>query len=121
MPMQELGQLKFADKDEFDLFEFKRVDGHTDAQMLPMIKYKDQTIVFVADLLPSTGHIPLPYVMGYDTRPLITLGEKADFLKEAADNQYVLFLEHDFENECCRVQEMEKGMRLESAFPFSEV
>lgn len=121
MPMQELGQLKFNDKDNFDLFDIKIMNGHTDHQMLPVIKYKDHTIVFTADLLPSTGHIPLPYVMGYDTRPLLTLEEKAKFLNEAADNKYVLFLEHDFENECCMLQHTEKGVRLDKTFKLSEI
>ena len=121
MPMQKLGQLKFTDKDDFDLFKFKLVDGHTDQQMLPMLEYKDKTIVFCADLLPSVGHIPLPYVMGYDTRPLITLEEKAQFLNEAADNKYILFLEHDPVNECCTVQHTEKGVKLDQILPFSDI
>lgn len=87
--------------------------------MLPHIQYKGRTVVFMADLLPSTGHIPLPYVMGYDTRPLITLEEKGRFLKEAAENNYVLFLEHDGVNECCTVEQTEKGIRLSDAFPLS--
>lgn len=121
MPMQELGQLKFTDKEEFNLFDFKLVNGHTDAQMLPVIKYKNRTLVFTADLLPSTGHIPLAYVMGYDTRPLLTLEEKALFLDEAAGNEYILFLEHDSVNECCTVQQTEKGVRLKETFRFSEL
>ncbi len=121
MPMQELGQLKFTDKESFDLFDFKLMNGHTDYQMLPVLKYKDQTIVFMADLLPSTGHIPLAYVMGYDTRPLLTLEEKGQFMQEAADNNYILFLEHDSVNECCTVHHTEKGVRLENTFPLSEL
>lgn len=121
LPMQELGQLKFADKEKFDLFDFKIMNGHTDHQMLPVIKYKDQTIVFTADLLPSTGHIPLPYVMGYDTRPLLTLEEKGIFMQEAAAGKYIFFLEHDSVNECCTVVETEKGVRLDRIFPLSEV
>ena len=88
--------------------------------MLPHIQYKDKTIVFVADLLPSTGHIPLPYVMGYDTRPLLTLSEKEKFLKKAADENYILFLEHDVMNECCTVKNTEKGVRLDQTFKFNE-
>ena len=121
LPMQEIGQLKFADKDEFNLFDFKIVNGHTDHQMLPVLKYKGHTIIFTADLLPSVGHIPLPYVMGYDTRPLLTLEEKAIFMEEAAAQKYVLFLEHDSVNECCTVHQTEKGVRLEKAFPFSDL
>lgn len=124
MPMQESGHLDFIGMDgksPFNQFDILMVDGHTDKQMVPKIKYKDRTIVFAADLLPSTGHIPLAYVMGYDTRPLLTLDEKADFLKEAADNEYIIFLEHDPENECCTVKHTEKGVRLDKTFPLSEV
>jgi hypothetical protein len=92
------------------------VDGHTDSMMIPHIKYKGKTIVFMADLLPSVGHIPLPYVMGYDTRPLITLAEKGTFLEKAAAENYVLFLEHDSVNECCTLQPTEKGVRLAETF-----
>ena len=73
-------------------------DGHTESQMMPMIKYKEKTVVFMADLLPSIGHLPLPYVMGYDTRPLLTMDEKLQFLNLAADEEYILFLEHLFFN-----------------------
>ncbi len=121
MPMLELGQLKFTDKQSFSYFDILMVDGHTDAQMLPHVKYKGRTVVFVADLIPSVGHIPLPYVMGYDTRPLLTMNEKALFLNEAADNQYVLFFEHDSVNECCTVQHTEKGVRLKETFKFNEL
>jgi glyoxylase-like metal-dependent hydrolase (beta-lactamase superfamily II) len=127
LPIQESGQLKFIDRngdrtlnalEGIDVFF---ADGHTDAQMLPMINYKGQKIVFMADLLPSTGHVPLPYVMGYDTRPLLTMNEKAAFLKEAADQNYVLFLEHDSVNECCTVMNTEKGVRLDRSFSFNEI
>ncbi len=121
IPMIELDQLKFIDKDGFNYFDILLADGHTDAQMIPHINYKGKTVVFMADLLPSVGHIPLPYVMGYDTRPLITLDEKGKFLKEAADKEYVLFLEHDAANECCTVQHTEKGVRLKDTFKFNEL
>lgn len=123
LPMQESGHLKFvALEDQQDLpFDIIFVDGHTDKQMLPKIDYKGHTIVFVADLLPSVGHIPLAFVMGYDTRPLITMDEKARFLKEAADNNYVLVFQHDSVNECCTVQGTEKGVRVDRVFPFSEL
>ena len=85
------------------------------------IKYKDKTIVFAADLLPSIGHIPLPYVMGYDTKPLVTLTEKEKFLNEAADKEYILFLQHDNYSECCTVQHTEKGVRLKDKFSLSEI
>ncbi len=124
LPMEESGHLNFVPLDgssPFNQFDILTADGHTDKQMIPKIKYKDQTIVFAADLLPSTGHIPLPYVMGYDTRPLLTLDEKSAFLKEAADNEYIIFLEHDAANECCTVKHTEKGVRLDRTFPLSEV
>jgi hypothetical protein len=89
--------------------------------MLPMIRYKDKTIVYMADLLPSTGHIPLPYVMGYDTRPLLTMSEKEKFLHTAADEGHILFFEHDPINECCTVQHTDKGVRLKEAFSLAEV
>ncbi|MEQ8927528.1 MAG: MBL fold metallo-hydrolase [Fulvivirga sp.] len=123
LPMKESGHLNFVDKTQnaFDQFDVETFNGHTDKQMIPKIKYKDKTIVFMADLLPSVGHIPLPYVMGYDTRPLLTLDEKARFLNEAADNNYILFLEHDSMNECCTVKHTEKGVRLDQTFKLSEV
>jgi glyoxylase-like metal-dependent hydrolase (beta-lactamase superfamily II) len=94
--------------------------GHTDAMMIPHIKYKGKTVVFMADLLPSTGHIPLPYIMGYDTRPLLTLSEKEIFMKRAADEEFILFFEHDAVNECCTVQQTEKGVRLKGTFTLKE-
>lgn len=124
LPIQESGHLNFAGLESysnFDAFDIITADGHTEKQMLPKINYKGHTIVFMADLLPSTGHIPLPYVMGYDTRPLITLDEKGKFLKEAADNNYILMLEHDSVNECCTVKHTEKGVRLDRTFPLSEI
>ncbi len=124
LPMQESGQLKFANAaspSEFSQFDIFYASGHTDKMMIPKIKYKDKVICFMADLLPSIGHIPLPYVMGYDTRPLITIQEKEQFLNEAADNGYILFLEHDSQNECCTVKRTEKGVRLDRAFSLSEI
>ena len=97
------------------------VDGHTDSMMIPHISYKGKTIVFMADLLPSVGHIPLPYVMGYDTRPLITLEEKGKFLTNAANDEFVLFLEHDPLNECATLQMTEKGVRLKDTSRFSDL
>lgn len=94
--------------------------GHTDAMMIPHIKYKGKVVVFMADLLPSTGHIPLPYVMGYDTRPLLTLSEKEKFMMLAADQEFILFFEHDSVNECCTVQKTEKGIRLKETFTLKE-
>jgi glyoxylase-like metal-dependent hydrolase (beta-lactamase superfamily II) len=123
-PMKASGQLQFIDMEKespFSQFDIFFASGHTDKMMIPMIKYQDRTICFMADLLPSVGHIPLPYVMGYDTRPLITLTEKELFLKEAADNHYVLFLEHDPVHECCTVKHTEKGIRLDKTFKLQEI
>ena len=127
LPIQESGQLKFIERtgdftqNALPNIDVLFVDGHTESMMIPQIKYKDKTIVFMADLLPSVGHIPLPYVMGYDTRPLITLDEKAKFLNTAASKEYVLFLEHDSLNQCCTLQETEKGIRLKETFSFDSI
>lgn len=120
MPMQELGQLKFVD-DGFDYFEIFYANGHTDAQMIPIIDYQDKKLAFMADLLPSAGHIPLPYVMGYDTRPLLTLTEKKEFLNRCATENIHLFLEHDATNEVITVQDTEKGVRFKNTFEFNEL
>jgi glyoxylase-like metal-dependent hydrolase (beta-lactamase superfamily II) len=122
LPIQESGQLKFIDgehsKQLGENISLSYMRGHTDAMMIPHIQYKERTVVFMADLLPSTGHIPLPYVMGYDTRPLLTLSEKEKFLNRAAAEEFILFLEHDSVNECCTVQQTEKGVRLKDTFSF---
>jgi glyoxylase-like metal-dependent hydrolase (beta-lactamase superfamily II) len=128
LPMEESGQLKFTSMPKggalinselgFDVFF---ADGHTDKQMIPMIKYKGKTICFMADLLPTVGHLPLPFVMGYDTRPLLTLDEKETFLNRAAENNYYLFLEHDAHNEIITVQHTEKGVRLKDIYTTSEI
>lgn len=127
-PIQESGQLNFVSLPEKDYLENSELgfgilfaNGHTEKQMLPHIHYKDKTIVFMADLLPTTGHIPLPYVMGYDTRPLLTLDEKEKFLTKAADDNYYLFLEHDAYSELCTVQHTEKGVRLKETFNFNDI
>jgi glyoxylase-like metal-dependent hydrolase (beta-lactamase superfamily II) len=123
LPLKASGQLSFIDQTPgaFDQIQFLFVDGHTEKQMIPMMKYKDRTLVFVADLLPSTGHIPLPYVMGYDTRPLLTMQEKASFLEIAAKEEYILFLEHDPLHECCTVQQTERGVRVKDTFRLNEI
>jgi glyoxylase-like metal-dependent hydrolase (beta-lactamase superfamily II) len=123
IPMQESGQLKFISDQtaspipSVDLFF---ASGHTEKMMIPKIRINGKVVCYMADLLPSVGHIPLPYIMGYDTRPLITLEEKEKFLQEAADNQYILFFEHDSIHECCTVKRTEKGVRLDSVFKLSE-
>lgn len=124
LPMEESGRLSFinpGDTSPFPFMDILYASGHTDHMMIPRIRINGKVICYMADLLPSVGHIPLPYVMGYDTRPLITLDEKEKFLNEAADQQYILFLEHDPVNECCTVKRTEKGIRLDRVFPLSEV
>lgn len=123
LPIQESGQLNFIHRNAKDQigFDVLFIDGHTEKQMLPVIHYQEKTLVYVADLLPTVGHIPLPYVMGYDTRPLLTMNEKAAFLNQAADYNFYLFLEHDATNEICTVQHTEKGVRLNTTHQFSEI
>ena len=123
IPIEEAGHLNFVENENriFNNFDALFVNGHTEAQMIPHITYKDKTIVFAADLLPSSGHIPLPYVMGYDTKPLVTLTEKEKFLNEAAEREYIIFLQHDNYNECCTVKKTEKGVRLKDSFLLTEV
>ena len=136
LPIQESGQLKFVEvNSEWSmvngvdirpsgiLYDVSIIiaNGHTDAMMLPVIKYKGRTIVFMADLLPSISHIPLPYVMAYDMFPLTTLQEKKSFLNEALEKNYILFFEHDPVNECCTLQQTEKGIRVKDIFKLSEI
>jgi len=143
LPIQESGQLKFLTMSsalsEVNMgaavnairtthdeqlpagFSFFIVSGHTDAMMLPKINYKGKTIVFMADLLPSTAHIPLPYVMAYDMFPLTTLNEKKSFLTEARENEYILFFEHDPVNECCTLQMTEKGIKVKDVFKLGDI
>jgi hypothetical protein len=104
-----------------DNSSLKFVSGHTQSMMLPQISYKGNTIVFMADLLPSHGHIPIPYVMAYDMYPLTTLNEKKWFLTEAVENNYTLFFEHDPKYECCNLQQTEKGIRPKDFFKLEEI
>ena len=97
------------------------VDGHTDGMMLPQINYNGKTVVFMADLLPSQGHIPIPYIMAYDMQPLISMTEKRSFLKEALANNYILFFEHDPVHECCTLQQTEKGIRPKEFFKLEDI
>jgi glyoxylase-like metal-dependent hydrolase (beta-lactamase superfamily II) len=141
LPIKESGQLRMVDssqltddrliQQDFLLspinhqlstnLSFRIVNGHTAAMMLPQISYKEKTIVFVADLLPSIAHIPLPYVMAYDMFPLTTLHEKKSFLTEAAAKNYILFFEHDPFNECCTLELTGRGIRSKDIFKLSEV
>jgi glyoxylase-like metal-dependent hydrolase (beta-lactamase superfamily II) len=134
LPIQESGQLNFvvlgATESQPSMLDtvlfneslsLRLVNGHTQSMMLPQLKYKDKTIVYMADLLPSAGHIPIPYVMAYDMFPLTTLNEKKIFLKEAADKNYILFFEHDAAMECCTVHHTEKGIRMDRSFQLKEI
>lgn len=141
LPIQESGQLKFVTYEPgqsgnkgsnviesllpsvsfSDTIAIRFVNGHTKDMMLPQLQYKDKTIVFMADLLPSAGHIPIPYVMAYDMFPLTSLNEKKSFLKEAVEKDYMLFFEHDPVYECCNLQQTEKGVRPNSFFKLEEI
>lgn len=122
VPLQEKGVLHFITEGEspFKNIQFYWVSGHTEAQMLPVINYNGKTIVFAADLIPSYGHIPLPYVMSYDMQPLLTLKEKEAFLDFAVEKNAILFLEHDPVNECCSLIKTEKGIRHADLFPLKD-
>ena len=128
IPMQESGQLQFVNRPDSDFgfsselgFDIFYADGHTEKQMLPHINYNGKTIVFCADMLPTAGHIPIPYVTGYDTRPLLSMDEKQIFLNNAADNNYYLWLEHDAHNQIITVQHTEKGVRLKEIFKCEDI
>ena len=129
LPMQESGQLQFLPTPKTGNYGFAPdlkmdvifVDGHTEKQMLPVIQYQEKTIVFAADLIPTVGHIPQVYVMGYDTRPLLTMEEKGKFLKQCVDNEYLLFFEHDAHNELASLKMTEKGVKLDETFSFNDV
>lgn len=128
IPMQESGQLQFINRPDSDFgfsselgFDIFYADGHTEKQMLPHINYNGKTIVFCADMLPTAGHIPIPYVTGYDTRPLMSMDEKQIFLNNAADNNYYLWLEHDAHNQIITVQHTEKGVRLKEIFKCEDI
>ncbi|MGV3509816.1 MAG: MBL fold metallo-hydrolase [Sphingobacteriaceae bacterium] len=124
LPIQESGQLKFAGQDgsEFHLeIKLRFTYGHTDAMMLPQLKYKNKTLLFVADLVPTAAHIPIPYVAGYDVFPLKSMDEKKSILQEALQNEYILIMEHDAVTECCTLVETEKGIRQGEVFKLSDI
>jgi len=125
LPIEESGKLKFIDNSDGVAFteniKIRFAYGHTDSMMLPQISYKGKTILYMADLLPSVGHIPLPYVMSYDMFPMKTLDEKKRYLEEAVQNEYILYLEHDPVNECCTLQETEKGIRVKDIFLLTDI
>ena len=123
MPLEESGKLKLVDKEgEFiPNITFKMFDGHTDGQIIPHINVDGKTVVFMADLLPATAHIPMPWVMAYDTRPLLTLTDKERFFKDAVDNNYILFFEHDLYNEVCTLKDTPKGTRVKDQGKLSDL
>ena len=135
LPIEASGQLSLIDTPESHFtssgllhkesfikdIDIRFVHGHTEKMMLPQISYKGHTIVFMADLLPSVGHLPLPYVMSYDMFPLTTLHEKKSFLQEAYEKQYVLFFEHDAVHECVKLVQTEKGIRAGEAFTLADL
>lgn len=125
LPIQESGQLKFIDDIDgiafTDNVKVRFIYGHTEAQMLPQITYKGRQILYMADLIPSIGHLPLAYVMGYDMFPMKTLNEKKAILNEALENDYILYFEHDSVNECCTLKSTEKGIRADAIFRLDEI
>ncbi len=124
LPIQESGQLKFVDEGSTAVnpnITLKTACGHTESMFTPQIKASDKTLVYCADLIPSMAHIPIPYVMAYDTRPLLTLEEKEPFLTEAVNNNYLLFFEHDNSIECCSLKQTDRGVREDNVFKLSEV
>lgn len=128
IPIEDSGHLMFTQLPKDDLllnselgFDIFFANGHTEKQMIPLINYKGKTIAFMADLLPTVGHLPIPFVMGYDTRPLLTLDEKEKFLNTAANNNYYLYLEHDAHSEIITVQHTEKGVRLKDKYTLKEL
>lgn len=123
LPIESSGQLIFADKTEKVLhpaIDLKTTSGHTESMFIPHIHYKDKTIIYAADLFPSRWHIPIPYVMAYDTRPLMTLAEKEIILPEAAAKDYLLFFEHDPSTEMCSLEQTEKGVKEKETFRLSD-
>jgi glyoxylase-like metal-dependent hydrolase (beta-lactamase superfamily II) len=123
LPIQESGQLHFIDKEGEWLpgFEVLLVNGHTESMMLPLITYKESKVLFCADLLPSVGHLPIPYVMGYDVRPLETLKEKERILQQAVNQNWTLFFEHDSVNEACNLENTERGIRAKNIYKISSL
>lgn len=123
LPIQESGQLRFLENGEplSENLSFLEVNGHTEAMMLPLVKYKGQQILYMADLVPSLGHLPIPYVMGYDVRPLLTLSEKEQILKQALDQNWLLMFEHDPLIECVNLERNEKGIRAKEQIKLSEL
>lgn len=123
LPMQESGHLAFVEKggDLLPELDYLLVDGHTESMMLPKIQYKDKTILFMADLCPSVAHLSIAWVMGYDIRPLDTMKERQSILQQAAQENWVLFFEHDAVNECCTVKEVDGKVKLDETFALADI
>lgn len=117
LPIQESGRLRLIDEEGEYIpnINFRLYNGHTEGQLIPHINYHGRTVVFMADLMPSAAHIPMPWIMAYDTRPLETLKDKERFYEEALRENYILFFEHDLYNEACTLHNTPKGVRVESA------
>jgi glyoxylase-like metal-dependent hydrolase (beta-lactamase superfamily II) len=123
LPIEESGKLRLI-REEGEILPnitIKLYHGHTEGQAIPHINYNGKTVVFAADLLPSAAHVPMPWIMAYDTRPLITLEDKTRFYKESVDNEYIIFLEHDLYNECCTLQQTDKGVKVKETFKLEKV
>ena len=125
LPIEQSGKLKYIEVKDGIAFnkniKVRFMFGHTEAMMLPQVTYKGKTLVYMADLLPSVAHIPVPYIMAYDTKPLETLVEKKAFLQEAQQNEYILFFEHDPEIECCSLHLTDRGIRSNKTFTLSSM
>lgn len=124
VPIADNGQLKFVYENDFELcnnIKLRIYNGHTFGQIIPVINYKNRVIVYAADFIPSLYHIPSAYVSAYDIQPIVAMEEKTTFLKEALDNNYILFFEHDLNNECCDLQLTPKGIRHNNIFKVNEI
>ena len=122
VPLKDSGKLNLVDSDENPLgFDILTVSGHTEKMMLPLLKFKNKTIVFVSDLIPTAGHVRVPFIMGYDTRPLLTLREKASFLEKASKNGFLLFLQHDINNEIIELKKENNKFKLNKTFKLEDI
>ena len=122
LPLKESGKLNFIDANEKPLgFDILTVNGHTEKMMLPVLEFKSRTIVFVSDLIPTSGHVRVPFIMGYDTRPLETLREKESFLEKAAKDKFLLFLQHDVKNEIIDIKKENNKFKLNKTFKLENI
>ena len=122
-PIEESGRLKLIEEEGEILpnISVRIFNGHTEGQIIPIINYHGRKVAFMADLLPATTHIPMPWIMAYDTKPLLTLDDKVRFYNEAVPGDFVLFFEHDLYHECCTLEETEKGVRVKETFKLAEI